>query len=143
MSQVRARLTHQRGFTLIEVVIALAILGVGLIVIIELFSGGLRLGRVSGEYTTAANYARMKMEEVRLKPSLEEGVEEGDFNDLYRWQVDVKKIDTLPVEKNRDFHPPAELFQIRLNLIWKSGGKERSMGLESYQTVKEAENGKI
>lgn len=31
------------GFTLIEVVVALAILGIGLVVIIELFGGGLRL----------------------------------------------------------------------------------------------------
>lgn len=30
---------RQRGFTLIEIVVALAILGVGLIVIIELFAG--------------------------------------------------------------------------------------------------------
>ncbi len=35
------------GFTLIEVVIALALLGIGLTVILELFSGGLRLARTS------------------------------------------------------------------------------------------------
>ena len=143
MSNVRAQRLRQKGFTLIEVVIALAILGMSLIMIIELFSGGLRLGRTSGEYTTAVNYARMKMEEVRLKPPIEEGTEEGEFNDSYRWQVDVKKIDILPLEKDRDFDPPAELFQVKINIIWKSGGKERSMGLESYQTVKQEENGKI
>jgi prepilin-type N-terminal cleavage/methylation domain-containing protein len=47
-----------QGFTLIEVVVALTVLGVGLIVIIELFSGGLRLGRMAEEYTQAVSYAR-------------------------------------------------------------------------------------
>src|SRR4030043_28770 len=84
-----------RGFTLIEVVIALAILGVGLMVIIELFSGGLRLGRVSAEYTKAVNYARTKIEELALKPPAEEGVEEGEFNETYRWKIETKRIDLL------------------------------------------------
>ena len=58
-----------KGFTLIEVLVAVAILGVGLTVLIELFSGGLRLGRASEEYTKAVNYARMKMEEIAVKPT--------------------------------------------------------------------------
>lgn len=124
------------GFTLIEVVVALAILGIGLTVIIELFSGGLRLGRVSEEYTKAVNYASMKMEEIAVKPTLEEGSEEGEFADLYRWQVEVKKLDILPVENNREFKPPAELYHIQVNIIWKSGSRERSTGLESYRTIK-------
>ena len=40
------RSNRNQGFLLLEVVLALAILGVGLTVIIELFSGGLRLARV-------------------------------------------------------------------------------------------------
>ncbi|MFB3884249.1 MAG: prepilin-type N-terminal cleavage/methylation domain-containing protein [Thermodesulfobacteriota bacterium] len=143
MLSVRAQRSHPKGFTLIEVVIALAILGIGLVVIMELFSGGLRLGRTSGEYTVASNYARMKMEEIRLNPSVQEGTEEGEFNGLYRWQVEVKKIEVLPLEKNRDFNAPAELFQVKVHVIWKSGGKERSMGLETYQTAKEEGNGNI
>ncbi|NWG02305.1 MAG: prepilin-type N-terminal cleavage/methylation domain-containing protein, partial [Syntrophaceae bacterium] len=49
-----------KGFTLIEVLLAVLILGIGLTLIIELFSGGLRLARTSEEYTRAVNYARMK-----------------------------------------------------------------------------------
>ena len=51
-----------RGFTLIEIMVAMAILGIGLVVIVELFGGGLRLGRTSAEYTQAVSYARMKLE---------------------------------------------------------------------------------
>jgi len=126
----------KNGFTLLEVVVALAILGVGLMVIIELFAGGLRLGRVSEEYTKAVNYSRMKLEELALKPPAEEGVEEGEFNETYRWKIETKRIDLLPFERDTDFKPPVEFFHVKINVIWKSGLKERSVGLESYRTIR-------
>jgi len=126
----------KNGFTLLEVVVALAILGVGLMVIIELFAGGLRLGRVSEEYTKAVNYSRMKLEELALKPPAEEGVEEGEFNETYRWKIETKRIDLLPFERDTDFKPPVEFFHVKIDVIWKSGLKERSVGLESYRTIR-------
>jgi general secretion pathway protein I len=125
-----------RGFTLIEIVVALAILGVGLIVIIELFSGGLRLGRTSEEYTKAVGLARMKMEEIALKDHVEEGNETGEFAKDFRWQVGVKKVDLLPAEKITDYQPPVQLYQIKVNILWNSGSRERSAGIETYKTVK-------
>jgi general secretion pathway protein I len=129
-----------KGFTLIEVLVAVAILGVGLTVLIELFSGGLRLGRASEEYTKAVNYARLKMEEMALKPTIEEGSEEGGFNETFRWQVEVKKVEILPIENKPDFKPPAQFFQVQINIIWKSGSKEKSTRIESYRTIKPEEN---
>ena len=126
----------KNGFTLLEAVVALAILGVGLMVIIELFAGGLRLGRVSEEYTKAVNYSRMKLEELALKPPAEEGVEEGEFNETYRWKIETKRIDLLPFERDTDFKPPVEFFHVKIDVIWKSGLKERSVGLESYRTIR-------
>ncbi|MDP2971632.1 MAG: prepilin-type N-terminal cleavage/methylation domain-containing protein [Deltaproteobacteria bacterium] len=127
---------ERKGFTLIEVVVGLAILGVGLMVIIELFAGGLRLGRVSEEYTKAVSYGRMKLEELTLKPPTEEGLEEGEFNETYRWKIETKRIDLLPFERDTDFKPPVEFFHVKIDVIWKSGLKERSVGLESYRTIR-------
>jgi general secretion pathway protein I len=124
------------GFTLIEVVVAIAILAIGLTVIIELFSGGLRLGRTSVEYTKAVNYARMKMEEIAVKQTMEEGNEEGEFDHTFRWQVETKRVGILPVEDKTDFKPPAELYQVKINILWKSGSKERSTRIESYKTIR-------
>src|SRR3990172_2697034 len=102
------------GFTLMEVVVALAILGVGLTVIIELFSGGLRLGRASVEYTKAVNYGRTKLAEIALKDTMEEGSEEGEFDETYRWQMGVRKVDVLYLDEKTDYKPPAELYQIQV-----------------------------
>ncbi len=127
---------RKRGFTLLEVVISLAILGAGLMVIIELFAGGLRLGRASEEYTKATQYARMKMEELALKPPAAEGIEEGEFDGPFRWKMEIRRVDLLPFEKEADFKPPVELLHIKVDVIWKSGLKERSMSVESYRSIK-------
>src|SRR4030042_6250469 len=100
------RSSRNRGFTLIEVVVALAILGVGLTVIIELFSGGLRLARASMEYTKAVNYARIQMEEITVKPAVAEGTEEGEEDDkLFRWQGGGKKGALLTIDKSVNYKP--------------------------------------
>jgi len=128
--------TSDRGFTLIEVVVALAILGVGLIVIIELFSGGLRLGRTSGEYTQAIGYARLKMEDLALARQVTEGIEEGEFDKNFRWQLEVKKVDVLPLEEAADFILPIDLYRIKMNVFWKSGSQERSAVIELLNVMK-------
>jgi len=135
----KKRMKRQQGFTIVEVVIALAILGMGLTVIMELFSGGLRLGKTSGEYIKAVNYGRLKLEEIALKPTLKEEVEEGKFDDLFRWQVVTKKVNLLPEGQAIDPKPPVELFHMDIQIIWKSGLKEKSIRVESYQTVKPEE----
>jgi len=130
------------GFTLIEVVVAFAILSVGLTVIIELFAGGLRLARVSEEYTKAVNHGRIKMEEIAIKPKMEEGSEEGKFDETFRWRVGVKKVDILPMEKKPDLKVPVELFQIQVKVIWQSGSKERSTSVETYKMIRVEEDEK-
>ena len=124
------------GFTLLEVIVALAILGIGVTVIMELFSGGLRLGRASQEYTRAMNFASLKMEEIAVRNTVEEGEDEGEFDDTFRWKVGVEKVDILPGDKGTEFKPPADLYHVRVSVLWKSGTKERSASLETYKTVK-------
>ena len=134
----------QRGFTLIEVVVAITILGIGLVVIIELFSGGLRLERTSEEYTKAVGYARMKMEEVSFVTSLEEGLQEGEFDRDYRWQMEVRKVDLIPPRGiETSYRPPVELYRVRIDVLWKSGFKERTARVESYRALKTESEQKV
>ncbi len=139
----RRNVRSNPGFTLIEVVVALAILGIGLTIIIELFSGGLRLGRASMEYTKAVNYARMKMEETMAKSAIEEGTQEGESDDkTFRWQMGVKKVDLLSIDKSLDYKPPVELFKFKIDVFWKSGSKEKSTSVESLKTMRPREDEK-
>jgi hypothetical protein len=67
---------------------------------------------------------------------MEEGSEEGEFDDTFRWQVETKKVGVLSIEKGIDFKPPAELFQVKINILWKSGLKEKSTRIDTYRTIK-------
>jgi general secretion pathway protein I len=129
------------GFTLIEIVVAMAILSIGLVVIIELFGGGLRLGRVSQEYTKAAGYARIKLEEVTLAKTLVEGVEQGDFDNVFHWLVEVRREDLLPPGRDTTYRPPVALYRVRIDVFWRSGNKDRVTRMESYRVFKEEESG--
>ena len=139
----RRSISSVKGFTLIEVVVALAILGIGLTIIIELFSGGLRLGRASMEYTKAVNYARMKLEETMAKSAIDEGTQEGESDDkIFRWQMGVQKVDLLSIDKSLDYKPPVELFKVKIDVFWKSGSKEKSTCVESLKAMKPEEGEK-
>ncbi|MBI3815910.1 MAG: hypothetical protein HY279_15755 [Nitrospinae bacterium] len=59
--------------------VAIVILGMGLTVVFELFSGGLRSVEISNDYSNAVILANKKMGELSLKEKLEVGKEEGDF----------------------------------------------------------------
>ncbi len=132
----KSRLQSRKGFTLLEVIVALAILGIGLTVTMELFTGGLRLGRVSGEYTQAMNYASLKMEEIATRQNVTEGEETGEFEGTFRWKVNIEKVDILPGDKGSEFSPAVDLYHVRVNVMWNSGSKEKSADLESYKAVK-------
>ena len=55
-----------KGFTLLEVVVALTILAVGIVAIMRLFPMSLRQSQVAAERTTVASLARYKLGEVRV-----------------------------------------------------------------------------
>lgn len=129
----------RKGFTLIEMVVSLAIIGVGLLGIIELFSGGLRTQRIATEYSKAVEYAQLKMEEIALAPSSQEGKEEGVFNEHFRWEVSRRKVGLLPEEVLSKIKPPVELMEVRVKVFWRSGLKEKSISMESYIVTKNAE----
>lgn len=129
----------RKGFTLIEIVVSLAIIGVGLLGIIELFSGGLRTERIAMEYSKAVEYAHLKMEEIALAPSFQEGKEEGQFDEHFRWEVSRQKMDLLPEELLSKIKPPVELMEVKVKVFWKSGQKEKSLSLGSYFVKKNEE----
>lgn len=133
-----------RGFTLIEVLVALAILGIGLCVILELFSGGLRSVKISEEYVKATWYGKGKMEEALSAKDFAEGVTEGSFDSQFSWTLDVKKV-SPPVsqvtgdQNNSDESLPVDLYQVTLKVTWPSGAGQRTLELESLRAYEKKE----
>jgi general secretion pathway protein I len=79
---------RQEGFSLLEVVVAFAILALTLGVLMQIFSRALSTTAISGEYSRAATLAEARLNAVGtdLIP-LEEGTYGGDPEEGITWQV--------------------------------------------------------
>ena len=81
---------NARGFTLLEVLVALAILGVAVVASIQGFAQGLRLLKLAGDHQDAMLVADEKLREV-VDPS--EGSEEGTET-RFRWKRTIVRVAT-------------------------------------------------
>lgn len=97
-----------RGFTLIEVIVAFGILAVALAAILQAFGSGLRGLGVAETRTTAVLHARSKLDEVGVAIPLEAGIQSGEFDDGFTWEVAIERyeaeeqsIEGLPAQPYR------------------------------------------
>ena len=65
MSKMSKMLCRQKGFTLIEAIVALAVLLIGALATCSAFVVGSRFNAHSEDRTIAANIAQLKMEEIK------------------------------------------------------------------------------
>ena len=135
----------QHGFTLLEILVAISILGVALTVIMQQFSAGLRIGHTSRTYTTATAYAKQKLEEFQLVEEMEEGEEAGDFDDGYTWKVSILPYEIFMEEGGTEEDAesfellPLEMYRLESVVSWMEGENEKSVSLVTLKTVKKKE----
>lgn len=93
---------RQSGFTLLEVLIAFAVLAVMMVPILQVFGGGLGTAETARAYSTGVLLARSKLAEAGLTEPLLEGETTGSFDvPGYHWRQSVIRddsevIDTAP-----------------------------------------------
>ncbi len=101
------------GFTLLEVVVGMAIVGLGVVILLEIFSSGLRLGSKSSERTEAVLYGRQVMDDALIRRDLRRGREDGSFENRYRWTL---RVDPLQEESVLDLSSGWELEEVTLEM---------------------------
>lgn len=116
---VRARRSTP-GFTLLEVAIALAIVGIGVVTVLEIFSAGLRMETAAGTRARAVMYARGVLDKALTAPDVRQGREFGDFGEGYRWEVRAREA---PETIDRDEHDLAieddlMMYEIEVTVSW-------------------------
>ena len=84
----------QAGFTLMEVLVAFAILAVAMGGLMVAFSDGLRTTDRSATISTATLQAQSLLESVGKSIPVREGQVSGVLEDGSRWQVSVEPFDT-------------------------------------------------
>lgn len=80
---------HARGFTLVEVIVAVVIAAVALSALAGVFGGGARAAATASELTRASALAQGLLASAGVEKPLTDGVESGATNDGLRWTVTV------------------------------------------------------
>lgn len=91
----RRRTTGGAGFTLLEVLVAMAILSLAIVVVIQGFASGLRLLKLSGEHQEAMLIADLKLREITAPTQA--GRDTGTEG-RYTWEREVKQVVTPDLE---------------------------------------------
>jgi type II secretion system protein I len=124
---------NTRGFTLLEVLVALAILGIAVVASIQGFAQGLRLLKLSGDHQEATLIADQKMREVVVPV---EGREEGTET-RFQWIRTVARLPTpevVPVAGQPAASARWHLYQIDVQVRWD---ERREVHLATLRTAPE------
>lgn len=99
---------RKRGFSLVETIVAVALLGVGISACVACMGAATRASARAEEYTAVQLLAREKLTELELTPP-QEGQETGDFGEErpgFFWQTT-----TVPTDIQ-------DLREVRLEIVW-------------------------
>ncbi len=114
-----------RGFTLLEVLISLAIIATVLVTCFRAQNGSIRVYNLSRDMTVATILARQKMGEIEAAGFPELGEEQGDFDERFpgfTWKEVVSET------------PFVEARRVDLSIVWKDGIRERRVDVVAYIT---------
>ena len=125
----------QHGFSLIEVIAAFLIFAVGFGVLLQILTSSLRVAHRSQDYTQATLWAESKLDTAGVGEPLEEGSDQGTFDNRYRWTMDVRQIQPPDVAGGIDENLPIDLYQVSLNVSWGPPGREHSTRFETIRAV--------
>ena len=118
-----------RGFTLLELLVALTLFAVIGGSLLQLFHSGLRTARLAGDQAHAVLLARSKLTELQAYPALRPGALSGNFDEGYRWDailVQVPDVGATEISTG-----PLQLLDLILTVSWGDGDDARSFTLHS------------
>lgn len=118
--------TRAAGFSLLEMVVAIAIMGISLSALYQAVGGATRTVTVDEKMAYAVELARSLVADHAVVPT--DGVDEvGTTQSGFEWTVAADPIDL----GEQTLLPEGALQSLRVAVRWPDGEKERSFTLES------------
>lgn len=118
----------QAGFTLLEVLVALAILGIAVVASIQGFAQALRLLKLSGDHQRAILLADQKAREV---VEFEEGRQEGDEGG-FRWERTTTLLPVPELTPPSGADPSWRVWQVAVRVQWD---ERRHVDISTLRTL--------
>lgn len=131
---MKQKKTDQHGFSLIEVLVALLILGTSVGVLMAATAKSLSVISVARKLEVARGlFARVDAENPILSIDMEEGTDSGEFEDVkgYTWTREI----TMEDEENRP-----GLFVVRIRIDWSDRGRDAHEEVITYRYCPDAES---
>ena len=128
--KLRLNKPNNDGFSLLEVIVALAIMAMGFVTVLQLFSGSIRSVSLSEQYLKGTTLAHSKLGELEVNNySVTEY--EGIFPDEknYRWQLQVSPHTSSLNSKENNI----QLSEVTLNVLWEDAGKTRDVEISTLK----------
>lgn len=125
---------RERGFTLIEIAIGMAVLGLGVVSALQVFGSSLRLARNSSRMTEAVVHAKALMDSVLWSPELEDGETHGEIGNGFRWERTIRHAGV------EDGAEEEEVTDVRLAVIsvtvrWQEPNGEKGYTIGTMRVV--------
>ncbi len=80
----------ERGFSLLEILVAFVLLALAMAVLMQIFSSSLNGATVADRYAKATMLAESKLAAAGVEEALNEGSSSGTYDELFSWVVEIK-----------------------------------------------------
>lgn len=128
---------RQRGFSLLEILVAFSILALSLGILMQVFSGATSNADLARDQIQATELARSLLVNAAAEPALVAGVSRGTTSDTFHWQVEVSPHQDDGADSPSVVTPPSltDLWRIGARVAWGgTGGRpERSVSIATLR----------
>ena len=125
ISLFRRSAENKNGFTLIEIVVALAILSLALPTLLRSFTEAAKGQALAENRTTALYLLKFRLAAIETEGYPDIGEEEGEFGEdsRFRWHSDVQDVESDEIEGLR---------LVTVTITWQERGEERLVSASTY-----------
>lgn len=131
----RPRADRARGFTLIEVLVALTLAAIGMSLLIASSSEGLGNARTATRYLEATRRAQSRLAAIGITEALRPGLQSGDDGNGFAWSVRISEPVAHAAPTANATAPPPErplaLYTVEATVSWTTSNRTRQVVLQT------------